>query len=74
MQVAFDPRTPPDILVFLGGEPRSAQVRRAAAANPNTPAATLASLAKDNDDEVRQAVAFNSATRPMCSSSSPAAV
>jgi hypothetical protein len=64
MQVAFDPRTPPDILVLLGGELRSAQVRRAVAANPNTPAAALASLAEDNDDEVRQAVAFNSATPP----------
>jgi hypothetical protein len=39
-------------------------VRRAVAANPNTPAAALASLADDNDDEVRQAVAFNSATPP----------
>jgi hypothetical protein len=64
MQVAFDPRTPPDILVLLGGERRSAQVRRAVAANPNTPSAALASLAEDNDDEVRQAVAFNSATPP----------
>jgi hypothetical protein len=64
MQVALDRRTPPDILVFLGGELRSAQVRRAVAANPNTPAAALASLAEDTDDEVRQAVAFNSATPP----------
>ncbi|MGO4586732.1 hypothetical protein AB4Z38_23055 [Arthrobacter sp. 2RAF6] len=46
------------------GERRSAQVRRAVAANPNTPAAALASLAEDNDDEVRQAIAFNSATPP----------
>lgn len=64
LQVAFDPRTPPDILVLLGGERRSSRVRRAVAANPNTPSAALASLAEDNDDEVRQAVAFNSATPP----------
>ncbi|GEP26457.1 hypothetical protein E3O11_12875 [Cryobacterium levicorallinum] len=62
IQVAFDRRTPSDFLVLLGGERRSAQVRRAVAANPNTPATFLASLADDADTEVRQAVAFNSAT------------
>ncbi|TFD35949.1 hypothetical protein E3T40_07260 [Cryobacterium sp. TMT1-19] len=62
MLVAFDSRTPPDILRLLGGERRSAQVRRAVAANPNTPADVLASLADDADPEVRQAVAFNGAT------------
>ena len=46
------------------GERRSAQVRRAVAANPNTPATALALLADDKDDEVREAVAFNSATPP----------
>lgn len=64
MQVAFDPRTPPDVLVLLGGERRSAQVRRAVAANPNTPIGTLRSLGEDKDEEVRQAVAFNGATSP----------
>ncbi|KFF59181.1 hypothetical protein JF66_13155 [Cryobacterium sp. MLB-32] len=64
MQVAFDPRTPADFLIFLGGDRHSARVRRAVAANPNTPAAGLASLADDTDAEVRQAVAFNGATPP----------
>ncbi|MFE4079246.1 hypothetical protein [Paenarthrobacter sp. YIM B13468] len=64
MQVASDPRTPPDILDLLGGERRSARVRRAVAANPNTPATALALLAEDQDDEVREAVAFNGATPP----------
>lgn len=64
MTVAFDPRTPADILTLLGGERRSAQVRRAVAANPNTPSETLASLADDKDEEVRQCVAFNRATAP----------
>lgn len=62
MEVAFSPNAGADLLVLLGGEPRSAQVRRAVAANPNTPAAVLASLADDKDDQVRQAVAFNGAT------------
>lgn len=62
MEVAFSPKADADLLVLLGGEPRSAQVRRAVAANPNTPAAVLASLADDKDDQVRQAVAFNGAT------------
>lgn len=61
---AYDPRTPPDILVLLGGERRSAKVRRAVAANPNAPAALLASLANDKDEDVRRAVAFNRATPP----------
>ncbi|MFC9935452.1 hypothetical protein [Glutamicibacter sp. NPDC127525] len=62
MQVAYDSRTPGDVLFMLGGERRSARVRRAVAANPNTPANALASLADDRDVEVRQAVAFNSST------------
>lgn len=64
MEVAFDPRTPADILVLLGGERRSARVRRAVAANPNTPPDVLVSLADDEDTEVRQAVALNRATPP----------
>ncbi|WP_066589214.1 hypothetical protein [Cellulomonas timonensis] len=64
VQVARDPRTPPDILVFLAGERRSALVRRAVAANSNTPPEALASLSQDADIEVRRAVAFNSATSP----------
>lgn len=64
MQVAYDRRTPPDFLVFLGGERRSAKVRRAVAANPNTPVTVLASLANDTDTEVRQAVAYNGMTPP----------
>lgn len=62
IRAARDPRTPPDILRFLGGERRSAKVRAAAAANSSTPPDVLASLAGDQDPEVHQAVAFNSAT------------
>jgi hypothetical protein len=64
LHVALGRRTPPDILVLLGGERRSALVRRAVAANPNTPAPALTLLADDTDPEVRQAVAFNGATPP----------
>ena len=64
LQAALDPRTPPDFLIFLSGDRRSARVRRAVAASPNTPAAYLESLADDTDTEVRQAVAFNGSTRP----------
>ena len=64
VQVAFGRRTPPDILSLLGGERNSARVRRAVAANPNTPAPALALLADDTDLEVRQAVAFNGTTPP----------
>jgi hypothetical protein len=64
MYVAYDRRTPGDVLALLGGERRSVKVRRAVAANPNTPADVLASLADDTDTEVRQAVAFNGATPP----------
>ncbi|MBB5642761.1 hypothetical protein [Cryobacterium roopkundense] len=64
VHVALDRRTPPDILCLLGGERGSARVRRAVAANPNTPALTLALLADDTDAEVRQAVAFNGVTPP----------
>jgi hypothetical protein len=62
MDVAFSPTADADLLALLGGERRSAQVRRAVAANPNTPAAVLRSLADDKDNQVRQAVAFNGAT------------
>ncbi|WP_420180828.1 HEAT repeat domain-containing protein [Paenarthrobacter sp. TA1.8] len=62
MEVAFDQNTGPDILTFLGGEARSKRVRRAVAANPNSPANLLASLAHDSDEQVRQAVAFNGST------------
>lgn len=60
--VAFSSAAGPDLLTMLGGERRSAQVRRAVAANPNTPVAVLTSLAGDADAQVRQAVAFNGAT------------
>lgn len=62
MEVAFNPSADADLLALLGGERRSAVVRRAVAANPNTPAAVLGSLADDKDDQVRQAIAFNGAT------------
>ncbi|WP_290163610.1 hypothetical protein [Microbacterium sp. APC 3901] len=62
VQVAYSPKATPDILAFLGGERRSKQVRRAVAANPNTPPSVLRSLANENDAETRQAVAFNGAT------------
>jgi hypothetical protein len=61
IRAARDPRTPSDILRFLGGERRSAKVRAAAAANSSTPPDVLASLAGAQDPEVHQAVAFNSA-------------
>ncbi|GEP49186.1 hypothetical protein FVP74_11995 [Microbacterium saccharophilum] len=64
MRAAYDPRTPPDILEFLGGERRSSRVRRAVAANPNAPARLLRLLSADEDEQVRQAVAFNGATKP----------
>lgn len=62
MAVAFSPSADADLLALLGGERRSAVVRRAVAANPNTPAAVLGSLADDKDDQVRHAIAFNGAT------------
>lgn len=64
MRAAYDPRTPLDILEFLGGERRSSRVRRAVAANPYAPARLLRSLSNDKDEQVRQAVAFNGATQP----------
>lgn len=64
MRAAFDPRTPIDVLEFLGGERRSSRVRRAVAASPHAPARLLRALSDDSDDEVRQAVAFNGATQP----------
>lgn len=63
-KVAYDLRTPPDVLMFLSGDRRSVQVRRAVAANPYTPAKALLSLADEKDVEVQQAVAFNRATPP----------
>jgi hypothetical protein len=62
MEVAFNPTADADLLRLLGGERASTRVRRAVAANPNTPAAVLRSLAEDKDDQVRQALAFNGAT------------
>jgi len=62
IQVALDSRTPPDILLMLGGERRSVRVRRAVASNPNSSAQILNSLATDADAEVRQSVAFNVST------------
>ena len=64
MKAAYDERTPVDILEFLGGERRSKQVRRAVAANPHAPSRLLRQLAEDDDEQVRQAVAFNGATTP----------
>lgn len=62
IQVALGQQTPADILALLAGERRSAKVRAAAAAHPDTPPQILVALASDSDDEVRQAVAFNGAT------------
>lgn len=64
ISVAFSPAADADLLTMLGGERRSTQVRRAVAANPNTPVAVLRALAGDDNDQVRQAVAFNGATPP----------
>jgi hypothetical protein len=64
MRVAYDVETPVDILEFLGGERRSARVRRAVAGHPHSPARLLAILADDSDEQVRQAVAFNGSTPP----------
>ena len=64
IEVAYDSRTPSDILALLAGEGRSVKVRRAAAANPRASGDVLASLAEDADAEVRQSVAFNSSTPP----------
>jgi len=60
--VAFNPSATPDILAFLGGERRSSRVRRAVAANPNTPGHVLSALADETDLETQHSVAFNSAT------------
>jgi hypothetical protein len=62
ISAAYEPDAPADILEFLGGERRSSRVRRAVAANPNAPARLLRVLAGDNDEQVRQAVAFNAST------------
>lgn len=64
LRAAQNVGVPPDVLALLGGDPRSVHVRRAAAAHPSTPAATLRSLAEDKDDEIRRSVALNSATPP----------
>jgi hypothetical protein len=64
MRVAYDVETPVDIPEFLGGERRSARVRRAVAGHPHSPARLLAILADDSDEQVRQAVAFNGSTPP----------
>lgn len=62
MEAAFNPAADADVLALLGGERRSAQVRRAVAANPNAAAALLRLLSDDKDAQVRQAVAFNGST------------
>ena len=60
-RVANNPSCPPDLLAGLaslgGGEHE--EVRRAVAANPNTPTGTLAGLADDNAGNVRRGVAAN---------------
>ncbi|MEC3853732.1 hypothetical protein [Paenarthrobacter ureafaciens] len=55
MDVAFNPAADANLLRMLGGERRSAQVRRSLAANPNTAAKVLRALADDKGDQVREA-------------------
>lgn len=59
IRVAYEKRTPADILKFLSGDRRSKTVRRAVAAHPNTPPEALRILASDKDLEVHQVVALN---------------
>lgn len=59
IQVAYNEYATPDILEFLGGERRSAKVRRAVAAHPWTPPQTLRSLATQDDADTLLSVAFN---------------
>jgi len=62
IRVAYSDHATPDILAFLGGERRSARVRRAVAAHPATPVETHRSLAMQDDAETLMAIAFNPGT------------
>lgn len=59
IRVAYSEHATPDILAFLGGERRSAKVRRAVAAHPATPPEILKSLATRDDADTLMAIAFN---------------
>src|SRR5690606_31417299 len=54
--LASKPGTRPEVLYYLAGD-KAAQVRRAIAGNPKTPAQADRLLATDTDDEVRCALA-----------------
>ncbi|WP_058593743.1 hypothetical protein [Leucobacter chromiiresistens] len=59
IRVAYSEHATPDMLAFLGGERRSAKVRRAVAAHPKTPPEILRSLAARDDPDTLMSVAFN---------------
>lgn len=59
IRVAYSEHATPDILAFLGGERRSAKVRRAVAAHPKTPPEILRSLAARDDADTLMSIAFN---------------
>ncbi|WP_051191592.1 hypothetical protein [Microbacterium luticocti] len=59
IRVAYSEHATPDILAFLGGERRSAKVRRAVAAHPKTPPEILGSLATRDDADTLMSIAFN---------------
>ncbi|MGX9348418.1 hypothetical protein [Microbacterium sp. KNMS] len=59
IRVAYSEHATPDILAFLGGERRSAKVRRAVAAHPTTPPEILRSLAARDDADTLMSIAFN---------------
>ncbi|UNK69404.1 hypothetical protein [Microbacterium sp. H1-D42] len=59
IRVAYSVHATPDILAFLGGERRSAKVRRAVAAHPKTPPEILRSLAARDDVDTLMSIAFN---------------
>lgn len=59
IRVAYSEHATPDILAFLGGERRSAKVRRAVAAHPATPPEILRSLSTRDDADTLMSIAFN---------------
>lgn len=59
IRVAYSEHATSDILAFLGGERRSAKVRRAVAAHPKTPSEILRSLAARDDADTLMSIAFN---------------
>jgi hypothetical protein len=64
-QAAYAPEATPDILILLGGERASKQVRRIIASRPDAPGDLLRAMAtRDDDAETLQAIAYNSATPP----------